>query len=365
MRLKLATGVLFTTALFFSGCAKKGPPNFEADEFKKDKLAVAQRYVKVEHPKSISKQPKKAFVPMFQVEFINQSSASSSSMNLSTTNSSSVNVSYHLEGVDTASFTSLVDNLYSDFLGQLKTAGYDVMNKDDMTKTPQYQELITKAEKTNPIEMSSRQGGSNKAFVVAPSGMAIFYINNFNPKPSIKGFWAALKGDLPESPLAHLVDSIQEVAVCVQMVVSFADLKDDHVSGSGNSSVSATYNFAIANMHTVMAFGGSESVSKSGSASRWNFMPNSGTVFRITKPMYGGSGFVTGQRDITSTGSKVAEGLGNAFSMLAAASGGGSSHTSKTRVYALDVDKDKYLGLARDNIGYATDMMVTMATNTK
>ena len=365
MRLKIATGVLFTTAIFFAGCAKKGPPLFEADEFKQDKLAVAQRYVKIEHPKALKKQSKKAFVPLFQVEFVNQSNASSSSVVFGDGNSSNLHVSYHLEGVDTASFVSLVDGLYSDFLGQLKSSGYEVISKEDMVKTPQYQELIGKAEKSNPLEVSSRLEGSNKALVVAPPGMAVFYINSFNPKPSIKGFFAAFKGDLPEAPLARLTDSTQAVAVCVQMIVSFADLKDDHIRGSGTSSISTTYRFAVANMHTLIGFGGEESVSKSGNPNRWNFRPNEGTVARIIKPIYGGSGFVTGKRDITSTGTKVAEGVANAFSMLAAASSGGSSTTSKTRIYALDVDKDKYIALAHDNIGYANDMLMTVINAAK
>jgi len=44
--------------------------------------------------------------------------------------------------------------------------------------------------------------------------------------------------------------------------------------------------------------------------------------------------------------------------MLAAASNGGSSSSSKTRIYALDADKDKYLSLARDNLGYANEMLL-------
>ena len=47
--------------------------------------------------------------------------------------------------------------------------------------------------------------------------------------------------------------------------------------------------------------------------------------------------------------------------MLAAASNGGSSSSSKTRIYALDADKDKYLSLARDNLGYANEMLLISA----
>ncbi|MEO7427712.1 MAG: hypothetical protein ABI036_21190 [Fibrobacteria bacterium] len=350
---------VLSAAIVFGGCAKNGPPPFEADEFKADKEKVAKIYVKAEHPKALKKQPKQAVIPLFQVEFINESSASSSSYSLAKEGSTSTNLSYTLMGVDTAAFTALVDSLYTDFAADLKAQGYEVMPKEAMLATPQYAELKAKAEPTNPTQQPSRLEGKNQAMVVAPTGMAVVYLNSFNPKVSLKNMWSGMKGDLPEAPLARLVDSAKCVAVGVQMVVGFASLSDTHVKGSGNSSVNADFRFSIAPLHSEVMFAGDEAISKASNPSRWNFNAKDGTILRLQKPIFGSNGFATGTRDITSTGSKVAEGLGNALGVMAAMAGGGGAHTSKTRKYALDVDKDKYVGLARENLGYARGLLLT------
>ena len=367
MSIKFSAKVLpaaLISVLFLIGCAGKKDPTFESAEYKKDKAAVTARYVQVLNPKAAikaAKASKKVFVPLFQVEFINQSSASSSSYSVgSGSGSSSVNVTYKLTGVDTAAFTALVDKLYADFTADLTAEGYEVISKETILSTPQYQQLKERGETSNPIELASRLEGKNKALVVAPTGMGVVYFGSFSPPPSaVKTIWKAFTGDLPEAPAAALADSLQASPILVQMVVGFASLSDDHVKGSGNSSVSAEYRFTVAAVHSKIAFLGDNALMKNGkNKGRWSLNATAGSIAQLSKPVFGANGWVIGRRDITSTGSKVAEGVGNALGMLAAAAGGGSSHSAKSRIYALDADPVKYADRARENLGFTQEMLL-------
>lgn len=374
MSLKKTAGVVTTGLLamaFLVGCGAKKDPTFESAEYKQDKAAVTARYVQVVNPKAITKATKtskKVFIPLFQVEFINQSSASSSSYSIgSGGGSSSVKVTYKLSGIDTASFVTLVDKLYADFVADLTADGYEVVGKEALVATPQYQALKSRGEATNPIVLASRLEGNNKALVVAPTGMGVVYFGSFSPPPStVKTLWKAFSGDLPEGPAAALSDSLQASAVLVQMVVGFASLKDDHVKGSGNSSVSAEYRFTIAAAHSRIALVGDNGMMKNGkNKNRWSLNATSGSIAQLSKPVFGANGWVIGRRDVTSTGTKVAEGIGNALSILAAASGGGSASQSKTKVYALDVDPVIYTDRARENLGFTQEMLLYGLTHPK
>ncbi|MCD6025364.1 MAG: hypothetical protein K0Q91_2280 [Fibrobacteria bacterium] len=364
MRFKLFAGALLAASLFIGCGGGKKDPTFEAAEYKKDKALVTARYVASPDVKQAEKtvketKGKRVFVPLFQVEFINQSSASSSSYSISSGNSSKVSVTYKLSGVDTAAFTVIVDKLYADFVADLKAAGYDVVSKEELLSTPQYRELMRRGEKSNPVELASRLEGKNKALVVAPTGMGVVYFTTFAIPPStVKTLWKALSGDTPEAMAAALADSLQATPVLAQYVVGFASLADTKVKGSGNSSVSAEYRFTIAGGHSKIAFVGEKGLLKSGkNKNRWGLNGVNGTA-QLSKPIFGSNGWVVGRRDVTSTGTKLAEGVGNALSILAAAGGAGSTSSSKTKVYALDVDQAAYVERARDNLAYAQEMLL-------
>jgi hypothetical protein len=363
MQFKILTGAVIAAALLVGCGGGKKDPTFESGEFKNDKKAVTARYVASPNPKMTVKaatEKKKVFIPLFQVEFINASSASSSSYSYNKDASSSVKVTYKLEGVDTAAFIHVVNTLYDNFEKQLKAAGYEVVPKDQLVATPQYQQLKARGEKSNPIQLASRLEGNNTALIVAPSGMGVTYFATFSPPPSaLKTVWKALKGDLPEASAAQLADSLDATPVLAQFVVGFASLADTKVKGSGNSSVSAEYRFTIAAAHTRMAFVNEKSVMKNGkNKNRWSLNAHTGGVAQLSKPVFGSNGWVVGRRDVTSTGTKVAEGIGNALSILAAASAGGSTSSTKTKVYALDVNQEAYVERAQDNLGYASEMLL-------
>lgn len=361
----LLSGILVSAA-FLAGCGGKPPkdPTFEAAEYKTSKAAVTARYVGAQDLKTTEKvmkevKGKRVFVPLFQVEFIKTSGASSQSYSVSSGNQSSVRVSYQLTGVDTASFVAIVNKLYADFVTELKNAGYDVVSKEELLATPQYQELITRGEKANPIELASRLEGGNSALVVAPTGMGVVYLNGFAMAPSVtKTLWQGITGSAPEAPVAQLADSLKAVPVFAQYVVGFVNLSDTKVKGSGTSSVSAQYRFTIAAAHSKVAFVGEKGLMKSiKNKSRWTLTGMNASA-QLSRPIFGSNGWVTGTRDITSTGTKIIEGVGNTLSLLASAAAGGSTHRSKTTVYALDVDQAAYVERARDNLAYAQEMLV-------
>ena len=369
MRSKFFAGAFSTAALLAAfllvGCAGKvKDPTFESGEYKKDKAAVTARYVASYNAKQAEKtmkevKGKRVFVPLFQVEFINQSSASSSSYSISSGNSSKVSVTYQLAGVDTSSFVAIVDKLYADFVAELKVAGYDVVDKDELLATPQYKELTRRGEKSNPIALASRLEGGNRALVVAPSRMGVVYFTTFALPPStVKTVWKALSGDTPDAMATALADSLKATPVLAQYVVGFTSLKDDHAKGSGTSSVSAEYKFTIAAAHSKIAFVGEKGLQKSGkNKNRWGLNGINGSA-QLSKPIFGSDGWVVGRRDVTSTGTKVAEGIGNALGALAAMSTGGSSSSSKTKVYALDVDQKAYVARAQENLAYTQEMLL-------
>jgi hypothetical protein len=365
MQLKFLTGALLAAALLIGCGGKAKDPTFEAAEYKTNKAEVTARYVASYDAKQAAKtmkevKGKRVFVPLFQVEFVNQSSASSSSYSISSGNQSSVRVTYKLEGVDTASFIAIVDKLYADFVASLQAAGYDVVSKEQLLATPQYQALIQRGEKSNPIDLASRLEGGNRALVVAPTGMGVAYFPTFAQPPSVtKTLWKALSGDLPDAMAAALADSLKATPVLAQYVVGFASLADTKVKGSGNSSVSAEYRFTVAAAHSKIAFVGEKGMVKGAkNKNRWSLNGINGSA-QLSKPVFGSNGWVVGRRDVTSTGTKLAEGVGNALSILAAASGGGgSSSSSKTKVYALDVNQAAYVERARDNLAYAQEMLV-------
>lgn len=364
MQFKILSGAVVAAALLIGCGGGKKDPTFESGEYKSNKAAVTARYVGASDLKTTNKvmkevKGKRVFVPMFQVEFVNQSSASSSSYSISSGNSSSVKVTYKLSGVDTANFIAIVDRLYADFVGELKAAGYDVISKEELLATPQYQEQVKRGEKSNPIELASRLEGGNRALVVAPTGMGVVYFPTFAVPPStVKTLWKALSGDTPDALVAQLADSLKATPVFAQYVVGFASLKDTKVKGSGNSGVSAEYRFTIAAAHSKIAFVSEKGLLKSPkNKNRWALTGANGSV-QLSKPIFGSNGWVTGRRDVTSTGTKVAEGIGNALSILAAASAGGSTSNSKTKVYALDVDQDAYVSRARENLNFAQEMLV-------
>lgn len=364
MQFKLLSGALLAASLLIGCGGGKKDPTFEAAEYKKDQALVTARYVASPDVKQAEKtvketKGKRVFVPLFQVEFINHSSASSSSYSISSGNSSKVSVTYKLSGVDTASFTAIVDKLYGDFVAALKASGYEVVGKEELLATPQYRELMKRGEKSNPIELASRLEGKNKALVVAPTGMGVVYFTTFAMPPStVKTLWKALSGDTPEAMAAALADSLKATPVLAQYVVGFASLADTKVKGSGNSSVSAEYRFTVAGGHSKIAFVGEKGLLKGGkNKNRWGLNGANGTA-QLSKPIFGSNGWVVGRRDVTSTGTKLAEGVGNALSILAAASGAGSTSSSKTKVYALDVNQDAYVERARDNLAYAQEMLL-------
>jgi hypothetical protein len=362
-RIFSVAGLAVSAALLIGCGGGKKDPTFEAAEYKKDQKTVTARYVASPNPKAAAsavKEKKKVFIPLFQVEFINSSSASSQSYSLAKDASSNVRVTYKLQGIDTASFVQVVDELYADFVALLEKSGYEVISKETLLSTPQYQQLKERGEKSNPVQLASRLEGSNSALVVAPTGMGVAYFGTFSPPPSaMKTVWKAIKGDLPEASATALADSLGATPVLVQMVVGFASLKDTKIKGSGTSSVSAEYRFTIAAGHSRLAFINEKSLQKNGkNKNRWNLNASTGGVAQLSKPVFGSNGWVTGRRDITSTGTKVAEGIGNALSLLAAASAGGGTSSTKTKVYALDVDKDAYIARARENLGYAQEMLL-------
>ncbi len=362
----LLAGVFLAAALLIGCGGKAKDPTFESAEYKSSKAEVTSRYVASYDAKQAVKtmkevKGKRVFVPLFQVEFINSSSASSSSYSISSGNSSSVKVSYKLTGVDTANFIAIVNNLYNEFVGELKTAGYDVISKEELLATPQYQQQMKLGEKSNPIQLASRLEGNNYALVVAPTGMGVVYFNGFAVAPSaVKTVWKALSGSMPDAMTAALADSLKATPVLAQYVVGFATLNDKHVKGSGNSQVSAAFNFTIAAAHSKVAFVGEKGIVKNGkNKNRWMLNGINGSA-QLSKPIFGSKGWATGTRDITSTGTKIGEGVGAALSTLAAlsGSGGGSTNSSKTRVYALDVNQDLYVARAQENLAYAQQMLV-------
>ena len=366
MQFKILSGVVLAAALLIGCGGGKKDPTFESSEFKSNKGTVTSRYVASYDAKQAVKtmkevKGKRVFVPLFQVEFVNQSSASSSSYSISSGNSSSVKVTYKLMGVDTASYIAIVDKLYADFVTELQAAGYDVVSKEELLATPQYQALKQRGEKSNPIDLASRLEGGNRALVVAPTGMGVAYFPTFAQPPSVtKTLWKALSGDLPDAMAAALADSLKATPVLAQYVVGFASLSDTKVKGSGNTGVSAEYRFTIAAAHSKVAFVGEKGMVKSAkNKSRWSLNGINGSA-QLSKPVFGSNGWVVGRRDITSTGTKLAEGLGSALSVLAAASGGGggSTNSSKTRVYALDVNQEAYVARAQENLAYAQQMLV-------
>ena len=365
MQFKLITGAVLAASLLIGCGGGKKDSTFESAEYKKDKAIVTSRYVASMDPKTAEKVVKESngrrvFVPLFQVEFINQSSASSSSYSISSGNSSKVSVTYQLVGVDTASFIAIVDKLYADFVAELKASGYNVVSKEELLATPQYKELMKRGEKSNPISLASRLEGGNRALVVAPTGMGVVYFGTFAAPPSVtKTLWKALSGDLPEAMATALADSLNAVPVFAQYVVGFASLSDQHVKGSGNSSVSAEYRFTIAGGHSKIAFANERGQMKGGkNKNRWGLNGVNASA-QLSKPVFGSNGWVVGRRDVTSTGTKIAEGLGNALGALAAMSGGcGSSSSSKTKVYALDVNQEAYVARAQENLAYTQEMLL-------
>ena len=360
----LFTGALLAAALF-TGCGGGAPkdPTFEADQFKSEKAAVTARYVGSQNPKAaakVAKENKKVFIPVFQVEFINASGASSSSYSMTSSNSSNVRLSYQLTGLDTASLATLVDNLYSDFVNELTASGYEVIPKEVVIATPQYQKLKAAAEPNNPTLVPGRMEGNSTALVFAPSGMSVAYLANFNPGPfDLKTIMKNAKRGSPDGYTLYLTDTLKATPIVVQLVVGFVGFQDTKVKGSGNSGVSSNFRFTIAGAHSKIGFFSEKNIKRDRKNNPQYFDFASTGIAQLSKPVFGSAGWTLGTRDITSTGTKVMEGVANTLSILAsAAGGGGGAHTSKSRVYALDVDKEAYLVRARENLGYAQSMLL-------
>ena len=241
----------------------------------------AEAYIEAERPKA-ARDAKRIVIPYFQVEFVQQSSASANVMGQKAgaglgSSSSRVKTTVTLSGVAPTQFQAITNDFYDAVVADLKGAGVDVVSLDQMRASPEFKTLSGHGCKDSPDTI---EHFDNISKFYAPHGMQVYYLpkderfsgaaTGKKSGPSIIGAFSQMGAGISGvygGGAYKFVD--EEVALAkalgakvlrVRVVIDFADVSAEGHSGAqgGTTSSHSAVRISFPAKDTFFQFNGSD-----------------------------------------------------------------------------------------------------------
>lgn len=278
-------------------------------------------------------------VPLFTVEFVTADSVSAQTSGFAAAGRSNVSVHYALKGVAEPELQALTDQLYADFLRDLKAAGIDVLPQSQLQASSIYRKLAAGGSPA-PIK-------SDSAMTLAPPGMAIY---GFSKSSAGTGGGSSLFGALSAmasgfSAVGAVLETVElqkELAAAiveVQMRVHFVQLTNNNKGFLGRMATSASVDAQV--LPTITSASMSVQSSTRGSLTLSNPLALDATAFAEV-------------RSAPTTAGDVAGAVLVGLIRLASRSGDSSSSNSMEAV----ADPARYRAVVGAGLGTVSQMFV-------
>lgn len=339
-------GSAMTLVALLAACSS-APKQQPALSSSADPATVAKEYVALENGKKLP-QSGNLVITSCNVAFGKKTRASASTqagaLNRDNRVEAKVSSELILEGVEDQQLNKIASMICADAQQTLAAAGYTVVSASD---NQQFQLLQTNG-KPSPHEWDHNK---SEYAVFAPSGMSVWDDRFLGIGGGLKAAFKAAKGTNSNQLVGGVVNATQATGAALHFVVAFASSEGD----KGKRSIFATKDTAKVSHDTRMMVTGELSFLPLAQIKCWErfgkteCMPQGNTPKVIThKPLIAAEQAYVSIRDAQSTGSKIAEGAANVFSLLAAASGIGGASTIDIQQRGVQVDPTVYERVARD-----------------
>jgi hypothetical protein len=187
-----------------------------------DAAGDAARYLWVSKPGG-AKGVRRVIIPFFQVQYVTKGQASAGNDKMS---SSTI---MRLSGVDGAQMQAMTDAVYAHFVGQLKSAGYEVVSLEAARAYPAWRDL--QSGKTSGEKAGSKKG--YEAIVTAPTGMTWSLLPTSSPEFNSGGLFGSYSFIGLGKKEQALMDQSGAAILGFRAVVDFAEVDSSKSWGGG------------------------------------------------------------------------------------------------------------------------------------
>jgi len=265
------------------------------------------------------------------VTFDKSSSTATASMASPDSGFAKMTLRARLAGVDDAVFQRLTDFAYQDFIEQLETNGFKVVDRSRLESAPSYEKLGVVSSPVKVVStMTAITGGSRESATFSPSGLPLYHKREFGAAPRAVPFGIHAVADEAGVPVIN-----------AHYIVHFAYFQGSATSTSDLKIAKVTLGQTVRIEHGSQA---ELAVGHGGTFSN----PNSNIIMtwgEASDMPYG----------TTSDATSDAQVAANTFSSVVGVFSGGSM---SAREYLIQADPAKYSEAAKDVIGRANKLFV-------
>jgi len=152
-----------------------------------------------------------------------------------------------LQNVNRQLMQAITDQLYADFIEQLKRTGKTVVTQDELTRAPSFAKLERTEPSGNDVYTISPTGDQRHYLVFAPTGMPLYFIAG--ETLGDKGPFSQANNKL----LGSISTETQSVLLIPQVAIDFAEVESSGRSNfRSNAHVDAKPGIALVPMHTIV-----------------------------------------------------------------------------------------------------------------
>lgn len=251
-----------------------------------------------------------------------------------------------LEGIETENMQTIVDSLYADFSAQLKTKGYDLLDRSTLTALPAFASL---GGTPSPFAVDGVSGVPQaKALYIAPTGQNVIqFIGEAVNAPGLAGLasiGSKISAGNATTGLQEIAEKNKLAIVNVHYIVNFVNAEGTGGYNQKNTSVSLNQGLTVMPGSSVSIITGYDST----------FSTKNGNL-SLSKSIASDEQF--GEFVETTSSLEKAAGV---FSMVTGALSGGSS--SNSGEYAIKANPQTYQRIATQLLTKGnSDFVATMA----
>ncbi len=286
---------------------------------------------------------KRIAIASFDVEFATKGSASASATRMGQANSNGTNnranaTTYmSLGGVSDADLQAIVDQLHTDFVAQLKSAGIEVVPFDKIALAETYRKMVSGGQ-PSPHKKS---GGNESSTVFTAEGRPVAGVSLATGGGGLAALtnFGAITSTMFSGP--DIAKELDATVINVRMNVRFVEMASSSSTLFGRISGSATVDSKVS--PTIAASKTTVHI----------FTPQGGGAYTLEKPIQIDPAAFVGVKDVTSTGSKATM-VGLAVLSMAL----GKSDSNSIKEFEAVADPVRYRELVGGGLGQVGSMMV-------
>lgn len=198
---------MILAVLIVSGCAVSSTDKVvKAGQSKSGFMGLSKTAdVVVNNPRILQNQSGKVIIGSFKVAFMHDAkarSATRSGMFSPGIGRGKATATAHLKGLETAQMQKLTNDIYQQFVSELKAQGYTVLSPEELASVPEYADLQNLGEPSPKENVAISMVAEGKSTYVAPDGMKLVYysgerqgLQNINQETIKKAQGLAMKTD--------------------------------------------------------------------------------------------------------------------------------------------------------------------------